>query len=113
MAYNELLAKRIEASFSYFPKEMFSNMSQKKMFGGIVFLYKGKMTIGVMKNDLMVRVLNNLMEETMLNDHVRPMDFTKKPIKEFIYVSPDGFKTEEQLQHWIELGVAHAQNKLK
>ncbi len=57
------------------------------------------MTVGIMKNDLMVRVLNSEIETIMQNPHVRPMDFTKKPVKEFIYVSPDGFKTEEELQH--------------
>ncbi|MBU2996711.1 TfoX/Sxy family protein [Cellulophaga baltica] len=113
MAYNQLLAKRIEASFSYFPKEMSNEITQKKMFGGIVFLYKGKMSVGVMNNDLMVRVLSHEMEISMQRDYVRPMDFSKKPVKEFIYVSAEGFKTEEELQHWIELGVAHAQHKLK
>lgn len=33
-------------------------------------------------------------------------------MKEFVYVSPDGFKTEETLQHWIELGLEHAKSKL-
>ncbi len=113
MSYNNRLAKRIEASFYFFPKKILNEIIQKKMFGGLVFLYKGKMTVGIMKNDLMVRVLNSEIEAIMQNPHVRPMDFTKKPVKEFIYVSPDGFKTEEELQHWIELGVAHAQNKLK
>lgn len=113
MAYNDRLAKRIESSFYYFPKEISNEITQKKMFGGLVFLYKGKMTIGIMKNDLMVRVLGDQMEVIMKNPHVRPMDFTKKPIKEFIYVNLNGFKTEEELQHWVELGVAHAQNKLK
>ena len=52
------------------------------------------------------------MEAVLQQDHVRPMDFTGKPMKEFIFVSPEGFKTEEQLQSWIELGLEHAKSKL-
>ncbi|ADV50376.1 TfoX/Sxy family protein [Cellulophaga sp. E16_2] len=112
MAYNEYLSKRIEASFAYFPKEISSEIIPKRMFGGIAFLYKGKMTIGVIKQDLMVRVLSSKMEDILKKEYVRPMDFTKKPIKEFIYVSSNGIKTEEELQFYIELGLEHALTKI-
>ena len=83
------------------------------MFGGLAIMYKGKMTVGIVKNDLMVRVLGSKMDVILHIDTVRPMEFTNRPMKEFIYVSSKGFETEEQLQHWIELGIEHAQNKLK
>ncbi|AUC81557.1 hypothetical protein [Lacinutrix sp. Bg11-31] len=57
---------------------------------------------------LMVRVIGDKIE----NEHVRPIDFTKKPMKEFAYVSQDGFKTEIELFHYIELGFEHTKNKL-
>ena len=44
----------------------------------------------------------------MLYPHVRPMDFTKRAMKEFVYVSKDGFAPEEQLMHWVNLGLEHA-----
>ncbi|MFY0607441.1 MAG: TfoX/Sxy family protein [Cyclobacteriaceae bacterium] len=108
MAYNEELAFRIRQTFDGFNS---SDFSEKKMFGGIAFLYKGKMTVGVVKEDLMVRVLGHKMDECMENPHVRPMDFTKKPMKEFIYVSQEGFETEVQLMNWINLGIEHAKSK--
>jgi hypothetical protein len=40
------------------------------------------------------------------------MDFTKRAMKEFIYVASEGFKTESKLLHWIELGLEHAKSKL-
>ena len=82
------------------------------MFGGLAFLYKGKMTVGIVKNDLMVRVPADKMDDILNKTHVRPMDFTSKPLKEFVYVSKEGSVNEEQLQHWIELGLEHAKNKL-
>ncbi len=83
------------------------------MFGGLAFLLKGKMTIGVMKEKLMVRVVSEKMEEALLNPFTQVMDFTNRPMKEFIYVKPTGLETEEMLHHWIKLGIEHAQRKLK
>lgn len=108
MAYNEELAQRIEAALNSFPGEF----TKKKMFGGLAFLYKGKMTVGPINDDLMVRIIAPKMEKALNNTYVRPMDFTGKPMKEFIFVSPGGYQTNEQLQQWIELGVEHAKNKL-
>nr|WP_299381425.1 TfoX/Sxy family protein [Allomuricauda sp.] len=108
MAYNEELAARIRTAVSLFPE----TFTEKKMFGGIAFLYQGKMTVGPVKDDLMVRVIQDKMDAVLAQEHVRPMDFTGKPMKEFIFVSPKGFQTEEQLHYWIELGLEHAKSKL-
>ena len=83
------------------------------MFGGLAFLYKGKMTVGVIKADLMVRVIDKKMPVMLKNKSVRPMDFTKKPMKEFIFVDKSGYASEVHLQTWVELGLEHAQSKSK
>ncbi|MGB5822223.1 MAG: TfoX/Sxy family protein [Saonia sp.] len=108
MAYNEDIANRIRKSIDLFPEEF----TEKKMFGGLSFLYRNKMTIGVVKDELAVRVISAKMDDLLQRDHVRPMDFTKRPMKEFIYVSANGFKTEEHLLQWIALGLEHAKSKL-
>ncbi len=112
MAYNQDLEKRLDFALKVFPKRISEHLSKKKMFGGLAIMYKGKMTVGIVKNDLMVRVIGSKMDAILQLDAVRPMDFTNRPMKEFIYVSSKGFETEEQLQNWIELGIEHAQNKL-
>lgn len=108
MAYNEEIATRIRHALAIFP----DNFTEKKMFGGVAFLYSGKMTVGPIKNDLMVRVISDKMPGVLAQKFVRPMDFTGKPMKEYVFVSPEGYKTEEQLQNWIELGLEHAKSKL-
>jgi len=108
MAFDEELATRIREQLNFFPEEF----TEKKMFGGICFLHQGKMTVGIVKEDLMVRVIGYKMEETLKGDYARPMDFTKRPMKEFVYISEGGIKTEEQLLHFIELGLEHAKSKL-
>jgi TfoX/Sxy family transcriptional regulator of competence genes len=112
MAYNEQFAQRIRANFERQPQSVLANITEKKMFGGLAFLYSGKMTVGIIKNDLMVRVISDKMEEALASNHVRPMDFTKRPMKEFVYVAQEGIATEEQLLNYIELGLEHAKQKL-
>ena len=82
------------------------------MFGGLSFLYKDKMTVGIIKDDLAVRIVASKMDAELVKKEVRPMDFTKRSMKEFVYVSQGGFKTESQLLHYIELGLEHAKSKL-
>jgi len=108
MPFNEILASRIRLQLELFPETFI----EKKMFGGLSFLYQGKMTVGIMKEDLAVRVISEKIDAELAKDTVRPMDFTKRPMKEFIYVSQSGFKTETELLHYIELGLEHAKSKL-
>lgn len=108
MAFNNQLANRIREQLKFFSEEF----EEKRMFGGVTFLYQGKMTIGIVKEDLAVRIIADKIEYELAKDHVRPMDFTKRPLKEFVYVSQDGIKTETELLHYIELGLEHAKSKL-
>lgn len=108
MAFIEQLASRIREQLKLFPE----TFTEKRMFGGLTFLYKGKMTIGIVKEDLAVRIIADKIEAELAKDNVRPMDFTKRPMKEFVYVSQEGIKTEIELLHYIELGLEHAKSKL-
>lgn len=108
MAFDEQLAKRIRELLMHFPEVI----TEKKMFGGLSFLYQGKMTIGIIKDELAVRVLASKIDAELEKENVRPMDFTKRPLKEFIYVGKNGFKKEAELIHYIELGLEHAKRKI-
>ena len=108
MPYNEQIANRVRKSLALFPE----SFTEKKMFGGLSFLYYGKMTIGIVKDEFLVRVIQDKMESCLKMEYVRPMDFTKRAMKEFVFVTQEGFKTEEALLKWIEIGLEHAKSKL-
>ena len=74
-------------------------------------MYKGKMSVGIVKEDLCVRVLSPKGQGELQKLNVRPMDFTGKPMKEMIFVSPEGFQSEQELAHYINLGIEHAESK--
>jgi len=107
MAYNEELALRIRD----YLKLQNAVVDERKMFGGVCFMHKNKMAIGLGGKDIMVRVVEEKMEGVLAENHVRPMDFTGKPMKEFVSVDFEAAETEEQLSRWVELGIEHAERK--
>ncbi len=53
------------------------------MFGGIAFMIAGNMAVGVINDDLMVRLDPADAERALGEPHTRPMDFTGKPAKKW------------------------------
>ncbi len=109
MSYNENIINRLREVFLQLDLEM----EEKNMFGGLTLMYKGKMCCGIVKDELMVRVIDSKLPEVLEQNYVRPMDFTKRPMKGFVFVEDGGFKTTQELQKWVELGVEHVENQLK
>jgi hypothetical protein len=52
----------------------------------------------------MVRVPMSEFDAALRKRHVRPMDFTGKPLTGFVYVSPSGIRTAVSLRRWLTLG---------
>ena len=72
------------------------------MFGGLAFLMNGHMFCGIVKNDLMVRLGDELAAAALKQPHTRPMDFSGKPMKSMIYVEASGLASDESLLLWVE-----------
>ena len=104
MAFNEVLAERLRAELD----AQGIDYTEKKMFGGLCFLHEGKMCVGIVKDELMSRVLDPHYESSLKQAYVREMDFTGRVLKNFVFVGEPGWQQEGALKHWIELGVAHA-----
>lgn len=98
MAYDEALAKRIRGLLNG------PAVEERKMFGGLAFLVGGRMCCGVQDTDVMVRVPKESHEQALRQPHVRPMDFTGRSLRGFVYVSAAGTKSAVALRRWIALG---------
>jgi len=97
MAYDENLADRIRRAL-----EPRSGVAEKKMFGGLAFLLEGRMFIGIAKDELMVRVGPEGYEAALAEPHVRPMDFTGRPMNGYVFVGRNGCRTDDAVKKWIE-----------
>ncbi len=100
MAYDERLAERIRRALG-----RRSDITEKKMFGGLAFLSEGRMCCGVTGTDLVVRVRADEVPRIVKQRHVRPMDFTGRPLRGFVFVAPGGYTTAAELKEWIDRGL--------
>jgi len=103
MAYSEKLAERITNLLK--PSK---ELVIKKMFGGICYMLKDKMIAGIVEDKLMIRCLREEYDTLLRKPHAGEMTFTGKPMKGFLYVAPEGIRTDKQLQKWLDVGIEFA-----
>jgi TfoX/Sxy family transcriptional regulator of competence genes len=100
MAYNELLADRIREILVGQPE-----IEEKHMMGGVAFMVDNKMCVGVIKDEMMARIDPDIFEEALEKHGCRPMDFTGKPMKGWVFISPEGIEKVKDLEYWIGLAL--------
>ena len=101
MPFDESLGRRVASALD----DINIEYTEKRMFGGLGFMINEKMCIGVVKDELMVRVLDEKLDEVFKLANVRPMDFTGRPMKGFIFVEPAGVKDSDSLMRFVDLAV--------
>ena len=100
MPYDSRLADRVRAAL-----DTRAATREVRMFGGLCFMVNGSMAVGVLKDDLVVRVGKAGWGDALARPHVRPMDFTGRPLTGLVYVSAAGTRTAAQLRRWIDLSL--------
>jgi len=104
MAYDEELAHRVREQLA---RER--GVSEKAMFGGLAFLLRGNMSVGLSSGgELMVRVGPDGTDAALARPHARLFEMTGRPMRGWILVAPAGVKTERQLAAWVSRGVQFA-----
>ena len=101
MSFNERLANRTRELIALEHKKI----EEKKMFGGLCFMVNDKMCVGVEKERLMVRLDPARYEEVMEKEGCKPMDFTGKVMKGFVFVDAGALNTKKKLEYWIRLAL--------
>ena len=97
MAFDEKLADRVRGALAGR-----RDVTERRMFGGLAFLLDGKMFCGVQGGELMVRVGPERHQAALGRPHVRPMDFTGRPMKGYVYVAAPGVKTRKAVARWAD-----------
>ena len=103
MAYDERLAERVRASLAHQDVKF----EERKMFGGIAFMVRGRMVLGVTRDSLMVRTGPDAYERALAQSHVRLMDFTGRPMKGMVMVDAAGVARAPSVARWVKLALAH------
>lgn len=100
MAYNEALADRMRESLAEQP-----NVEEKRMMGGLTFMVNEKMCVGILKDDLMIRIDPEIEAGVLEKPAARQMDFTGKPMKGYILIDESGLKSRKDMDYWIGLAL--------
>jgi len=104
VAYDEDLADRVRAVLP--PAEA---VTERQMFGGLAFMLGGHMFCGVVKDTLMVRLGPDGAGRALDRPHVRPMDFTGRPMKGMVFVEPGGLHGAA-LRRWVDAAACYARS---
>tara|TARA_R110001592_G_scaffold40359_8_gene132607 strand:- start:667 stop:1011 length:345 start_codon:yes stop_codon:yes gene_type:complete len=113
MAYDIYLGERI----SQIIKSRNVLFTEKKMMGALIFMVNEKMCIGIHINkkygdSLIMAKIGAVAYETEIKKEVcLPMDFSGRPSLNFIYITPDGFDMDEDLEYWVDKALAFNQSK--
>ena len=97
MSYDEELAERIREQF-----QGRTDVEEKNMFGGLCFMVSNHMCCGIVKDTLMARVGPDNYKKCLAKKHASEMDFTGRPMKGMIYVSPEGLESDKNLAMWMK-----------
>jgi hypothetical protein len=108
MAFTEYQQERIERIFRQKQHLLFEG---KRFMGGYCVFLDGKMCVGLDidkrtgKDRLMARIGEEAMETALSRKGCKPMDITGRPMKGFVFVDPEGFERDADLEYWIQLAV--------
>jgi TfoX/Sxy family transcriptional regulator of competence genes len=104
MAYDEALADRIRDVLVGTP-----TLEEKKMFGGIGFMIRGHMAVGIMsKGELMVRTTPERTPVLLAKPNAKGFEMNGRVMNGWILIETDALKGKA-LRTWIGEGVAFAE----
>lgn len=104
MAYDEHLGDRIRQLIQSKQVPFF----EKKMMGGLIFMVNEKMCCGIHIDKkygdslLMAKIGAEAYETEIKKAACLPMDFTGRPMKGYIFITPEGFDMDADLEYWID-----------
>jgi hypothetical protein len=105
MAFDEGLAERVRDLVG-----SETQVSERKMFGGLCFMVGGNMSFGIVESELMVRVGPDAYPAALALPHAREMDFTGRAMRGMVFVADDGIAEDDALMAWLDRGLAYAQS---
>jgi TfoX N-terminal domain len=103
MAFDETLAARTRKALG-----KRAGLTEKQMFGGLAFLLRGNMAVGVHASEMIVRLAPEETDAALAERHVRVFDLTGRPMKGWVLVESAGIASDAALQRWVERGVKFA-----
>ncbi|QDT52626.1 hypothetical protein Pan44_06380 [Caulifigura coniformis] len=100
MPFSASLADRVRDAVAREP-----GVAEKRMFGGLAFLHRGNMLVGVHGDSLIARLGAEAADIALVESGVRPFDLTGTPMKGWVIVDADAIDSDVALRDWIGLAL--------
>jgi TfoX/Sxy family transcriptional regulator of competence genes len=101
MPHDPILANRIREVLT----EMGVEFEAKLIMGILCFRVNGTMCAGVLDQQLIVRIDPADESTALAKPNCKPMYFTGRPMKDFMFIDPNGTRTREQVLEWLEFAL--------
>jgi hypothetical protein len=103
MVYDERLAERVRDALADV-----ADVAELRMFGGLCHTVHGNMAVGVIREDLLVRLGPEEADAEIGKPGVRAMEVGGRTSRGFLSVGPEAIATDAALRAWVDRGVAFA-----
>lgn len=77
--------------------------TEKLMFGSLCFMVDDKMLMGAREGRIMTRIDPEDEGKAHKKKGARPMDFTGRSMKGYLFVDEEGFDLDKDLEYWVSL----------
>jgi TfoX/Sxy family transcriptional regulator of competence genes len=106
MAYDEELADRMRELLAGE-----SDLTEKKMFGGLAFLIGGNMAVAASgQGGVLVRVDPDESESLVETTAARLMEMRGRPMRGWLRIDAEDVGTKRELKRWVERGTTYARS---
>jgi TfoX/Sxy family transcriptional regulator of competence genes len=99
MAYSQHLADRVRSMLAL---KHVANVEEKRMMSGMVFMVNDKMCIGVVNDEVMLRIDPAWHEEAITLDGCRTMIHGGRTMIGYVFVNAAAIDLEDDLDFWVQ-----------
>jgi hypothetical protein len=104
MAYDEVLARRIRDLIGPDPE-----LTEKKMFGGLAFLIRGRLAISASgQGGILVQAGADRGDELLRTTPATVAVMRGREMPGWLRVAADHLATDDDLSRWVEVAIIHA-----
>jgi TfoX/Sxy family transcriptional regulator of competence genes len=100
MPYDDVLANRIKEALGHVRP-----IEEKRMFGGMAFMVRGKMCVSVGKDRIMCRIDPAIHHAALQRKGCRTVVMKGRQYRGYVYVDAEAVKTKSDLEYWIGLAL--------
>ena len=106
MAYDEELADRIRELLAGE-----SDLTERKMFGGLAFLIGGNMAVAASgQGGVLVRADPTQSEKLVATTNARFMEMRGRDMQGWLRIDSEDVRTKRQLARWVRIGAKYARS---